>query len=185
MARLPARARFLLFVAAFFCVSQPGAASDDLPVVASIEPARYQGRWYEIARLPNVFQRKCVSDVIADYTLRDDGRITVRNQCTSKAGTTDAVEGIARQRRQDGPNTQLEVSFLPKGLRWIPFTWGDYWILELGADYAYSVVGTPNRKYLWILSRTPSMDEERYRGILERVARLGFDVSAVARTVQR
>lgn len=163
----------------------PAVAVSDLPVVEAVDTTRYQGRWYEIARLPNFFQRKCAADVFAEYRLLDGGRIGVRNQCAREDGRVDFVEGVARRQREDGPDARLEVSFLPAALRWVPFTWGDYWIIELGPDYDYSVVGTPNRKYLWILSRAPAMDEERYQGILARVATLGFDASAVVRTVQR
>lgn len=166
-------------------LSGAARAAPDLPVVPQIETARYEGRWYEIARLPNFFQRKCAADVFAEYRLLEDGRIGVRNQCSRDDGRVDFVEGVARRQREDGPNTKLEVSFLPAALRWVPFTWGEYWIVELGGDYEYSVVGTPSRKYLWILSRSPAMDEERYQDILSRVAKLGFDVSAVVRTAHR
>lgn len=159
-------------------------AADPLPVVDSIDFDRYTGRWYEIARLPNFFQRNCAGDVYAEYSLRDDGRIRVYNRCRRENGAIDDVDGVAQPIDDRGPNSRLEVSFLPRWLRWIPFTWGDYWVMELGADYEYAVVGTPNRGYLWILARTAKLDDTLLDGILQRVAKLGFDSGAVQRTPQ-
>lgn len=159
-------------------------AADPLPVVDSIDFARYAGRWYEIARLPNFFQRNCAADVFAEYSLREDGRIRVYNRCRRENGAIDDVDGVAQPVDDRGPNSRLEVSFLPRWLRWIPFTWGDYWVIELGADYDYAVVGTPSRGYLWILARAPKLDDALIDGILQRVAKLGFDAGAVQRTVQ-
>lgn len=166
------------------CAAGVASAADPLPVVETIDFGRYAGRWYEIARLPNLFQRKCMGDVIAEYTPRDDGRIGVYNRCRRENGAVDDVDGVAQPIDARGPNSRLEVSFLPAWLRWIPFTRGDYWVIELGADYDYAVVGTPSRGYLWILARAPRMDEALYAGILQRVAQLGFDAGAVTRTVQ-
>jgi len=180
------RARAGAVVVVLAAMLVPGAvrAADPLPVVDSIDFARYAGRWYEIARLPNFFQRSCAGDVYAEYTPRDDGRIRVYNRCRRENGAIDDVDGVAQPIDDRGPNSRLEVSFLPRWLRWLPFTWGDYWVMELGADYEYAVVGTPNRGYLWILARTPKLDDALLDGILQRVAKLGFDAGAVQRTVQ-
>lgn len=179
--RLP-RGIALIALLIGLCVAVPAASSDRLPVVDAVDFQRYAGKWYEIARLPNFFQRKCVGDVSAEYSLRDDGLIRVYNQCSLRNGGADSVDGVARPIDAKGPNSRLEVSFLPKWLRWVPFTWGDYWVMELGADYDYAVVGTPNRGYLWILARVPQMDDALYAQILDRVRALGFDADAVVRT---
>jgi len=145
-------------------------------VVQSVDLCKYVGQWYEIARLPNWFERKCVGGVTATYSARPDGRIDVINECLSCSGKTLTARGVARV--VDPPNNaKLKVTFFP------PFS-GDYWILDLGPNYEYSVVGDPNRKYLWILSRTPRMDENLYRCLLGKMAAQGFDVSRMIRTAQ-
>ncbi len=153
-----------------------GSAEEKQPLetVSSVDLGRYVGRWYEIARLPNRHQKDCESDVTATYTLRDDGKITVLNQCRKASGEIKNRKGTAKVVDQ-ATNAKLKVSFF-----W-PFS-GNYWILELGPNYEYAVVGEPKRENLWILSREPRMDEELYRGLLDRAAAQGFDISRVIRT---
>ena len=181
---------FIQFVTLTFLmlsVSSGLAASDDnkpLAVVPKVELSRYAGKWYEIARLPNRFQKKCEGDVSATYELLDGGQIKVLNECRQKNGQITRAEGRARLADKSGPNSKLEVRFAPSWLGWFPLVWGDYWILDLAPDYSFSVVGTPDRKYLWILARLPQMEDEAYRKIMERVADRGFDTSRVIRTRQ-
>ena len=152
-------------------LAQAGATLPLLQTVERVELCRYLGKWYEIARLPNSFQKGC-SGSAAEYSLRDDGDIQVINTCHDKN------DGHLRQAKgkawvvDTASNAKLKVSFF-----W-PFR-GDYWIIELGAEYDYAVVGTPDRKYLWILSRTPSMSDDIYSAILKRAAKQGFDTSKV------
>lgn len=153
-----------------------------LRVVPFVELARYTGQWFEIARLPNRFQKKCVGDVTANYTIAKDNQLTVVNQCRKESGEITRVEGRARLASKTGPNTKLKVRFAPAFLSFLPFVWGDYWIMELAPDYSYAVVGEPNRKYLWILSRTPQMDEAVLRELTERAVAQGYDVSQLIRT---
>lgn len=157
---------------------------EPLETVPEVDLDRYQGKWYEIARLPNFFQRKCLGNVTAEYTRRDDGSIGVRNACEVEGGKVDSVEGVARVAEPGHGNARLEVSFLPGALRWIPFTWGDYWVIALDPGYQYAVVGAPGRKYLWILARDPRMDEDTYRRLIDVAASQGFDTAAVTRTDQ-
>jgi apolipoprotein D and lipocalin family protein len=153
-----------------------------LRVAPEVDYQRYAGTWYEIARLPNRFQRACVSDVSATYTLRSDGLIAVTNRCRQADGNIRDVRGVAR--RVDGqPPSVLKVRFAPALLSFLPALWGDYHIIELGADYDHTVVGTPDRSYLWILARRPALDPEVHRRLLERVREQGFDVSAMTATV--
>ena len=116
--------------------------------------ARYAGKWYEIARLPNRFQRDCAANTTATYTLRPDGKITVVNECRKADGRTKSAKGTARVADPKGPNTKLKVTFF-----W-PFS-GNYWIIDLDPEYRWVVVGEPGRDYLWILSREPRLDEAR------------------------
>ena len=149
------------------------AQSRPLRVVENVDYQKYAGTWYEIARLPNRFEKKCVGDITATYTVRTDGRIDVKNRCREADGSfTDAV-GIAR-RAKGQPTSVLEVRFAPAFLSWLPMVWGDYRMIELAPDYSHVVVGSENREYLWILSRTPRMDDTLYRTLLKTAESQGF-----------
>lgn len=159
-------------------------AAAPLPTQDWVDLARYAGRWYEIARLPNRFQDQCAGDVAATYTLRPDGRVTVVNECRRRDGRMSRAEGVARLADEKGPASRLKVRFAPALLSFLPSVWGDYWIVELGRDYRHAVVGDPQRKYLWILSRSPEMDSATYESLAAAAARLGFDTSRLVRTPQ-
>lgn len=148
----------------------PGFARADQAVqsVAQVDLGRYVGLWYEIANFPMFFQRKCVGDTTAEYTRRDDGAIAVRNRCRTEDGFIEA-EGKATVVPATGDG-QLRVSFF-----W-PFS-SDYWIIGLDADYRWALVGNPNRKYLWLLSRTPQLDETEIQKAREIAVRQGFDLA--------
>lgn len=149
-----------------------------LQTVATVDLPRYLGTWFEIANYPQRFQQGCTGTT-ATYTLRDDGDIRVVNRCRKGAldGPEDTAEGRARV-VDTASNAKLEVTFF-----W-PF-WGDYWIIDLGAEYEYAVVGHPGRDYLWILSRTPTMDAAAYQGILARLKAKGYDLERLEMTLQR
>ena len=153
------------------------AAGDRAPmqVVPSVDLARYAGKWYEIARLPNRFQRNCASDTMATYTLRPDGKIAVVNQCRTSDGRLKSAKGTAHTASRKEPNTKLKVTFF-----W-PF-YGNYWIMDLDPEYRWAVVGEPDRKYLWILSREPKLDEKLYGQILERAKNQGYDLGPLLKT---
>ena len=142
-------------------------------VVPQVDLARYTGTWYEIASFPQRFQKGC-TNTKAVYTLRNDGTVEVLNSCF-RNGKTDTAKGTAWIVDKTS-NAKLKVSFF-----W-PFR-GDYWIIELGRDYEYAVVAGPDRKYLWILARSPQMDEGLYGAIVERLRAGGFDVGRLKRTV--
>lgn len=174
-----------MFIAVFLFSMDAFAQEDDareLVVVPTVDLNRYVGTWFEIARLPNWFQDKCVSDVTATYSLLDDGEIKVVNQCRQENGEITTAEGLARRALEDGPNTKLKVRFAPAILSFLPFVWGDYWIIDLAPDYSYVVVGEPARKYLWVLSRSPMMDDHTLGEILERVKKQGFDLTSLMKT---
>lgn len=151
-----------------------------LRVVPQVDLQRYAGTWYEIARLPNPFEKKCAGDITATYALRPDGRVTVTNRCRETDGKINEANGIAR--RVDGqPPSILEVRFAPAFLSFLPMVWGDYQIMELGPEYDYALVGSPDRKYLWILGRRPQMDETRYTSLLDKAEEQGFDTRTMIR----
>jgi apolipoprotein D and lipocalin family protein len=157
---------------------------DPLPVVAPVDLQRYAGTWYEQARLPNVFQRMCTGQVAATYAQQSDGRIGVINRCAQSDGSTTQAGGVARTVAVEGkPNAgRLQVSFVPSWLRWVGIGWGDYWVMQLDAQYQVSLVGTPDRKYLWVLSRDQKLDDARLRAALDFAKAAGFDVAAVVKT---
>ncbi len=149
----------------------------ELQTVPRVDLGRYVGTWFEIASFPQRFQRGCTATT-ATYTLRDDGQIEVVNRC--RKGSPDGPEKVAKGRARvvdPSTNAKLEVSFF-----W-PF-WGDYWIVDLGADYEYAVVGHPGRDYLWILSRTPTMDPELYASIVRRLQGQGYETDRLQKTTQ-
>jgi apolipoprotein D and lipocalin family protein len=151
--------------------------------VPSVDLDRYLGRWYELARYPNRFQRQCAGEVRATYAKRDDGRIAVLNECRTVEGRTDSALGVARVVDM-ASRARLKVRFAPAFLSFLPMVWGDYWVIGLAADYAWAVVGSPDRNYLWILARTPALSEGRYEQALERVRANGFDPDRLMRTRQ-
>ncbi len=159
-------------------------STQPLDVVPSVDLNRYAGTWYKMARLPFRFQSQCAGDVTATYTVLDDGTIKVVNRCRKQNGEIDEAEGRAKRASDDGPNTKLKVRFAPAFLSFLPFVWGDYWIIDLAPDYSYAVVGEPDRKYLWVLSRTPAMEETTLQGILDRANQKGYDLTGLVRTKQ-
>ena len=149
-----------------------------LETVAYVNLQRYAGTWYEIANYPQRFQRGCTATT-ATYIIRKDGEVNVVNRC--RKGSIDGPEDSARGRARvvdRRSNAKLEVSFFR------PF-WGDYWIIDLGKEYDYAVVGHPGRDYLWILSRTPTMDETIYEDILQRLRDRGYQLDRLQKTLQR
>jgi apolipoprotein D and lipocalin family protein len=147
-----------------------------LQTVTRVELSRYLGSWYEIARYPNRFEKQCDRDVSVTYGLREDGRISVLNTCVKADGTRDEAKGWAKI-SDPSTNAKLKVTFF-----W-PF-FGNYWVLELGQNYEYAVVGEPGRKYLWILSRRPDMSKEQYQKITGNLAAKGYDAAKLVRVKQ-
>jgi apolipoprotein D and lipocalin family protein len=174
----------LLMLFAALSVKTEGQEKEPLRVVPSVDLPRYAGLWYEVARLPNRFEEKCASDVTAEYTLKDEDRLKVVNRCRKQDGKTTEAVGVARLADKKGPNSRLKVRFAPAFLSFLPMVWGDYQIIELAPDYTHAVVGAPDRKYLWILSRTPQLDEATYQRLAEAARAQGFDVSRLMRTKQ-
>jgi len=174
----------LVPILAMTAVLGSAAISQALEVAPSVDLSRYAGKWYEIARLPNRFQNSCAGEVVATYSLLEGGQLKVVNQCRQSTGQTTTAEGEARLADKSGRNSKLKVRFAPVWLSWLPVVWGDYWIIDLASDYSFSVVGTPDRKYLWILSRTPQLDDAIYQRIVQQTAAKGFDVFRLVKTRQ-
>ena len=148
-----------------------------LATVEKVDLERYAGRWYEIARYPHRFEKGC-SSVTADYSLKDDGTLSVVNSCRikSEGGRLKKAEGVAKVADQV-TNAKLRVSFFR------PF-YGDYWIVKLDKDYKYAIVGEPSRKYVWILSRTPTIEDDLLEDLVEDIRSFGYDPDRLIMTEQ-
>jgi apolipoprotein D and lipocalin family protein len=166
------RLLILLTITLFGC-----SANLPLDTVSDVDLKRYAGKWYEIASYPQRFQKGCTCTT-AEYTLSNEGYVIVENACNKDSvnGEKSGIKGKAFVVENSG-NAKLEVQFF-----W-PFK-GKYWIIDLDTDYTYAVVGHPNREYLWILSRTPQLNEKTYNEILERAKAKGFDLSKLQKTLQ-
>ena len=160
------------------CVFKNGNDMKLLKTATFVDLSRYVGQWYEIARYPNKFQKGCVGSK-AIYSLTDDGKIKVINECYdgSFSGKLRSAEGKAWIVDKK-TNAKLKVSFF-----W-PFS-GDYWIIEHGGNYEYAVIGHPDRKYLWILSRSPDMDEKVYQSILAMLQEQEYDTEKLIRETKK
>lgn len=174
-------ALFISFAALSF-TGGVGAEKRPAPAtVASVDLDRYAGTWYEIASIPNRFQKHCVGNTMAGYRPLEHGRIEVINSCLDKNGALDRAEGVARV-VDTASNAKLEVSFVSL-FGWQLF-WGDYWILYLAPDYSHVVVGTPDYRYGWLLSRTPVMSAEIRDTADGWIRAAGYDPAAFVNTPQ-
>ena len=159
----------------------PNGPLPPLSAISELSVERYMGRWYEIAKLPNWFQRKCVADTSAQYSLLPEGGVQVLNQCRRQSGEMDQALGLARQ--QGGANSpKLKVRFAPAWLSWVPAVWGDYWVIDLDPAYELVAVSEPRREYLWVLSRTPTVEPTRYAALLARLSAMGLPVDKLEPT---
>lgn len=149
-----------------------------LDVVDKVDVQRYIGKWYEIANLPNSFQKGC-NCTTAEYSIIDPETIRVINTCKKDSTNGEVEQATGKAFVVEGSNNaKLRVQFF-----W-PFR-GDYWIIELDKEkYQYAVIGTPSRKYLWILSRTPKMDEHTYNMLVDKCKTNSFDINKLQRTNQ-
>jgi apolipoprotein D and lipocalin family protein len=167
------------------------AAADGLAAqqlhIGQVDLQRYAGRWYEIAALPNTFERDCIC-ATADYTVSDSGKtIAVLNRCQSDK--VKEAKAVAWSNNPD--NTWLKVNFLPERLlvspenaKMLPFSIasGDYWILHVDADYGQAIVGSPDKQYLWILSRAPALSTKDYARLAKIAHAKGYDVNSLQLT---
>ena len=166
----------LLATAALLGIAAVALNAKDKPLetVGYVNLKKYTGKWYEIAAFPQSFEKGC-SCTSAEYSIRPDGNIEVKNTCIKKGKVTTATgKAVVKDKTT---NAKLSVQFF-----W-PFS-GKYWIIALAPDYSYAVVGHPNRDYLWILSRKPIMDDQTYRYLQVLAADKGFDIRKLVKTNQ-
>lgn len=174
----------LLLMSVFLMAQNVSAQAKEKPsTVQSVDLSKYSGVWYEIASYPNKFQEQCFSDVTVEYILDKDGDFTVVSKCKNDKGVVDDIKGKARVVDKK-TNAVLEIRFSSKRLIVLPKGWEDYWILDLGKDYDYALVGSPDRKLLQVLSRTPQIDSEKYESIMQIAKREGFIPDKLIKTRQ-
>ena len=149
--------------------------ANPVAAIAFLDLERYLGKWYEICRLPLKWEDEAATDITARYSLKDNGTVRVDNRCFDAQGKP--TQSIGEATPVNDGKSQLKVSFLPEGLRWVPFTKGDYWVLKLDPGYRLSLVGTPDRDHLWLLAREPNVDEAEKEAYLAEARRQGFDLS--------
>lgn len=166
----------------------PAWASADQPSpptpIEQLDVPRYMGTWHELARYPNRFQARCTGASTARYSLQPDGTVQVLNQCPQANGQVDEALGQARQ-LGGTTSPRLQVRFAPAWLGWLPWVWGDYWVIDLDADYSLAAVSDAQRDYLWVLSRTPQVDEARYQALMARLRARGFEPERLQRNPSR
>ncbi|SPL71921.1 lipocalin family protein [Acinetobacter stercoris] len=160
------------------------ADSNSVKTVQHVDLNKYLGTWYEIARKPLYFQKKCDYNVTATYSLNDNGNVKVDNRCFDKSGNLQQSIGEAFVKNAPS-NSKLKVSFLPSVIRWLPVGRGDYWILKLDDNYETALVGSPNKKYLWLLSRTQTPDKELVEEYLNYAKELGYNLNDLIYTKQK
>jgi apolipoprotein D and lipocalin family protein len=168
--------RSLVLLASLLAGCAHAPSGPPVRTVEHVDLQRYMGRWYEIATIPMSFQKGCVG-VTADYALRQDGDVDVVNTCRPERLDAEPRTAKGKAWSVDPSGARLEVQFF-----W-PFH-GAYWILDLDPDYRWVVVGNPSREYLWILSRTPQMDDATYQGILERLRAQEYPLTLLVKTPQ-
>ncbi len=160
--------------------------SDDkseVRTVSSVDVKRYAGKWYEIARYPNKFQKKCAGNTTASYAVKADGKIAVVNQCVLTDGSIGKAEGEATI-ADTNSNAKFEIKFPRQFKSFLSTDWKDYLIVDLDEKYQYAAVADPKRENLWVLSRTPKMSDAVYQSILRRLEKLGFVPGKLAKTPQ-
>lgn len=160
------------------------SAVPPLNPIASLDVPRYLGTWYEVAKFPNRFQNMCIANTQAQYRLLESGHIEVINRCEKANGDMAQAIGQARQ-IGDENSPKLKVRFAPSWLSFLPMVWGDYWVIDLDPGYQLAAVSEPKRKYLWILSRTPTVDPYAYEALIQRLEIMGFDTDQLEVSPQR
>ena len=167
------------FALLLLCVSSSIWAAFTPQTVANVDLRRYMGTWYEVAKIPNTFQKSCIKDITVNYSLVANNQVTGVNSCRKANGQLFQM-GV-QGRIKDDTNAKLAFKITSSWLRFIPMLETDYWIVDLADDYSHATVSTSDGKYLWILARQPKLAEPVYQQILQRAAKLGFATDKVVK----
>lgn len=178
---LQTKFKFLIWLSALF---SSVALADPLPVVNKVDPNRYMGLWYEIATIPQYFERNCASDTTAEYSILAPNRVKVVNSCSTEEHKRIEKEGRAKVTDAQ-TNAKLKVTFAHLGDQYFFSFGGKYWITYLDPNYEYVIVGHPSRRYGWILSRTPSLPESTLRALISELKMRGYNSCQFIMTPQK
>jgi apolipoprotein D and lipocalin family protein len=173
---------FMILIFAGFVNASASGETPEVKTLDHVDLNKYIGRWYEVASIPQWFQKKCVANTVAEYSLEENGLIKVLNSCDTKTGERDIAEARAKV-TDAASNSKLKVTFV-KFIDWIFAFGGKYWILALGEDYSYSVVGDPTRNYAWILSRSPVLPPAQLVAAEQSLKAQGYDTCKLLTSVQ-
>ena len=154
------------------------ASPAPLEAITSLDVSRYMGTWYEVAKYPNWFQKRCIANTSATYAAQPNGMLQVLNRCQKEDGSMSEALGAAKQ-VGDTNSPKLKVRFAPAWLSFLPFVWGNYWVIDLDSQYQLAAVSEPSRKYLWILSRTQTVEPKAYEALMQRLKQQGFNLDAI------
>jgi apolipoprotein D and lipocalin family protein len=177
-------AAILMLYSTFAHTADTSEPAPVLTNIGALDVPRYLGTWYEIAKFPAWFQKKCMADTRADFSLQPGGQVQVINRCRQANGEMKEAAGSARQ-IGSADSSKLEVRFAPAWLSFIPAVWGDYWVIDLDPAYQLVAVSEPKREYLWILSRSTKVDPDAYAALLARLSNQGFDLQRLDKTIHR
>ena len=158
------------------------AADQQIEIAPYVDLKKYVGRWYEVASIPQTFQKQCAKDTTADYSFGIKDRINVVNSCVESDGKISVANGRAVVKDKK-TNSKLKVTFVKLGFWIFPFG-GNYWILDVSPDYRYALIGDPTLKYAWILSRTPELNHSDFDYAEAKFKSLGYDTCAILTSVQ-
>jgi apolipoprotein D and lipocalin family protein len=175
----------LIVLGILMTVQAHAAALNSQPPVETVDAVdlqQYLGKWYEIAAIPQSFEKQCVGNTTAEYATAENNLISVVNACDTASGEPSVANGRAKVVDRTS-NAKLKVTFV-NFFGWQFLFGGDYWILALGENYSYAVVGAPGRDYAWILSRTAGMTEEQISEANQVLIKQGFDTCKVISTIQ-
>lgn len=172
----------LFLVLAGNAFAMGGPSQSQVQTVDSVDLNRYLGTWYEIASIPQSFQKACVGNTVAEYSLTKANTVKVLNSCDTKTGARKTAEARAKIVDKDS-NAKLKVTFV-KIFNWVYSFGGNYWILDLAEDYSYAVVGDPTTEYAWILSRTPQVSHDDLVAANQNLLKNGYDTCKVLTSIQ-
>lgn len=158
-----------------FLITSDACAMSSVQAIQNFQTEKYLGKWYEIARLPMFAERNCHTPITANYQLNpsNNNQILVENSCYKADGTIRRATGLATFAKTSDV-AELKVNFLPRFLSWVPFTKADYWVLYTDYDHV-ALVGLPNHKYLWILSRKPELEQADINKLIDIAKQQGFE----------
>lgn len=158
------------------------AATDAARPASRLDLERYAGVWFEIARVPEGARSRCTGDVTVNYAVRKDGRMAVTQRCRTSDGSFETLRGTARRESGDTSGTRLEMNFAPRWLHWLPLGWTEHWVVAIDPGYEIAVASDRDRKQLWLMARSPHVDEERLDALLAGLRAQGFAVDRLVRT---